>query len=110
AHQGAGIELVVADSFQRIFQENMVYGGMPFTTDRSVLDRLSAGEDVDIDELNDQLPPFFRAVASQGGLLSYGTNLLAGDVEPTWDTQTTPRPLNIVEKIVARKVWRGQGQ
>ena len=25
AHQGAGIELVVADSFQRIFQENMVY-------------------------------------------------------------------------------------
>ena len=30
AHQGAGIELVVARSFQRIFQENMVYAGMPF--------------------------------------------------------------------------------
>ena len=27
AHSGAGIELVVADSFQRIFQENMVYSG-----------------------------------------------------------------------------------
>jgi 3-isopropylmalate/(R)-2-methylmalate dehydratase large subunit len=26
AHQGAGIELVIADSFQRIFQENMVFG------------------------------------------------------------------------------------
>src|SRR5690606_11747569 len=31
AHQGAGIELVVARSFQRIFQENMVYAGLPFT-------------------------------------------------------------------------------
>src|SRR5687767_5677180 len=30
AHQGAGIELVVARSFQRIFQENMVYSGLPF--------------------------------------------------------------------------------
>ena len=43
AHQGAGIELVVARSFQRIFQENMVYAGMPFTTDYGVLDRLRAG-------------------------------------------------------------------
>ncbi len=44
AHQGAGIELVIAKSFQRIFQENMVYGGMPFTTDFGVLDRLRRGE------------------------------------------------------------------
>ena len=48
AHQGAGIQLVVADSFQRIFQENMVYGGVPFTTDRAVLTRLEAGEDLDV--------------------------------------------------------------
>jgi len=50
AHQGAGIELVVADSFQRIFQENMVYAGMPFTTDRGVVARLEAGEDVDLSQ------------------------------------------------------------
>ena len=47
AHQGAGIELVVARSFQRIFQENMVYAGVPFTTDFSVIERLQAGDDVD---------------------------------------------------------------
>ena len=35
AHQGAGIELVVAKSFQRF---SMVYGGMPFTTDFGVVD------------------------------------------------------------------------
>ena len=48
AHQGAGIELVVAHSFQRIFQENMVYAALPFTTDFGVLDRLKAGEDVEL--------------------------------------------------------------
>ena len=45
AHQGAGIELVVARSFQRIFQENMVYAGLPFTSDFGVIDRLRAGRE-----------------------------------------------------------------
>jgi len=107
AHQGAGIDLVVADSFQRIFQENMVYSGMPFTTDRAVLERLKAGEDVDVTEFFEDLPPFFREVAKSGGLLKYGTALLAGEVEPTYETHRQARPMNIAEKIIARNTWTG---
>lgn len=107
AHQGAGIELVVARSFQRIFQENMVYSGMPFTTDRGVLERLKAGEDVDLGALSAELPPFFRAVAEAGGLMAYGTALMNGQVEPTYATDPAPRPMNIAEKIVARRAWTG---
>ncbi|HHO52514.1 MAG TPA: hypothetical protein ENK18_17010 [Deltaproteobacteria bacterium] len=107
AHQGAGIELVVADSFQRIFQENMVYSGMPFTTDRSILARLSAGEDIDLSELSAELPPFFRAVAEAGGLMRYGTALLAGQAPPTYALDPAPRPMNIAEKLIARRTWRG---
>src|SRR5690349_13801462 len=44
AHRGAGVRLVVAHSFQRIFQENMVYSGLPFTTDFGVIARLQRGE------------------------------------------------------------------
>lgn len=110
AHQGAGIQLVVADSFQRIFQENMVYSGMPFTTDRGVLDRLEAGEDVDLAALQAELPPFFAAVAGAGGLLPYGTRLLDGKVGPTYPIKVYPRPLNIAEKIIARQTWRGPGE
>ncbi len=110
AHRGAGVELVVADSFQRIFQENMVYGGMPFTTDRGVLDRLVAGEDLDVRELFGELPPFFRAVAEHGGLMAYGTALLAGEIAPTYALDVAPRPLNIAEKLIARRVWRGADQ
>jgi len=110
AHQGAGIELVVADSFQRIFQENMVYAGMPFTTDRGVLKRLESGEDIDVMSLAEALPPFFRQVAKSGGLMRYGTNLLAGVVAPVYATEREVRPLNCVEKIIAKRTWCGEGQ
>ncbi|RME23934.1 MAG: hypothetical protein D6798_12465 [Deltaproteobacteria bacterium] len=110
AHQGAGIELVVARSFQRIFQENMVYGGMPFTTDFGVLQRLVAGEDVDVAELHDALPPFFRQVAHAGGLLEYGKQWLSGQVRPWYETERPTEPMTVIEKIVARKTWRGGGE
>ena len=109
AHVGAGIELVIADSFQRIFQENMVYSGMPFTTDRGVLKRLEAGEDVDVQSFFTELPPFFRSVAEAGGLMSYGTSMLKGEVMPTYEVERDVRPMNSVEKIVAAKAWRGEG-
>lgn len=111
AHQGAGVELVVARSFQRIFQENMVYGGMPFTTDFGVLARLDAGEDVDTRAFFADLPDFFRAVAERGGLMAYGKELLAGTLAPTYDVDRAARPLNSVEKIIARQTWTGaEGQ
>lgn len=105
AHQGAGIELVVARSFQRIFQENMVYAGMPFTADFTVLQRLQDGEDVDVTELHEALPPFFREVAQRGGLLPYASAWLSGQLSPWYDTAPAQRSMNVVEKIIASKAW-----
>ena len=107
AHQGAGIELVVARSFQRIFQENMVYAGMPFTTDFSVLDRLKAGEDIDVTELYDALPPFFKQVAHAGGLLPYANAWLKGGLSPWYDADRPAQPMTVVEKIIANRAWSG---
>ncbi len=106
AHQGAGIELVVAKSFQRIFQENMVYSGLPFTTDLTVVDRLIAGEDVDTAALAEALPAFFAAVAKAGGLMRYGTQLLAGEIKPSYELERPSRPMNCVEKIIAQRAFR----
>jgi len=107
AHQGAGIELIVAQSFQRIFQENMVYGGMPFTTDLDVVDRLIAGEEIDVTSFYEALPPFFRQVSLAGGLLHYGNAWLRGELSPWYDTARPARPMNVVEKIVAARAWVG---
>ncbi len=110
AHRGAGIELVIAQSFQRIFQENLVYTGLPFTTDTGVLHRLEAGEGVDLAALTADLPPLFRAIARAGGLLPYGRALLAGGGERPWKAETRPvRPLNLVERLIARNTWVGEG-
>jgi 3-isopropylmalate/(R)-2-methylmalate dehydratase large subunit len=109
AHRGAGIELVIADSFQRIFQENMVYSGLPFTTDKAVLDRLIAGEEVDLAGLFEELPPFFRKVAEEGGLLPFGQRIMDGIFQPTYDTNPVARPLNAVEKVIAQRTFRGEG-
>ena len=106
AHQGAGIELVVAKSFQRIFQENMVYAGLPFTADFAILERLIAGEEINPTELADTLPPFFRAVAHTGGLMKYGSALLAGNVSPTYDLVPPTRAMTCVEKIIAGRAWK----
>jgi len=110
AHQGAGIELVVARSFQRIFQENMVYGGMPFSTDFGVVERLKASEDIALTELYDALPPFFRQVAHAGGLLAYGLQWLDGVVEPWYAVERPARPMTVIEKIVAAKAWTSGGE
>jgi 3-isopropylmalate/(R)-2-methylmalate dehydratase large subunit len=107
AHRGAGIELIVAHSFQRIFQENMVYGGMPFTTDFGVVDRLRAGEEVDLQGFFADLPPFFRQVAEAGGLLAYGSRWLRDEARPWYAVAPTPRPLNCVEKLIAARTWVG---
>ncbi len=106
AHQGAGIELVVAKSFQRIFQENMVYSGLPFTSDFGVLERLEAGESIQLNELYGALPPFFNAVATAGGLLPFATQWLNGDVEAWYPVDTAMKPMTVVEKLVARRTWK----
>lgn len=106
AHQGAGIDLVVAKSFQRIFQENMVYSGLPFTSDFSILDRLESGEQIALSELYDRLPPFFREVATSGGLLPYANRWLEGEISPWYPIEAEARSQTVVEKLIARRTWK----
>ena len=47
-----------------------------------MVDRLRAGEEIDVSDLRDALPPFFRQVAHAGGLLHYGNRWLAGSRNP----------------------------
>ncbi len=109
AHRGAGIELVVARSFQRIFQENMVYAGLPFTSDFSVLERLEAQKEVDTEAIKANLPPLFRAIAASGGLLKYAKALFTRRAPP-YAIERPRQKMNLGEKLIAQNVWRGQNQ
>lgn len=104
AHRGAGIELVVARSLERIFRENMTFDRLYFTTDFSVLDRLLAGESVDLDALMEKsLSPLYRTIFFGGGLLEFGKGLLKGRAKLPYSNEgRSAAPMTIAEKILAR--------
>ncbi len=105
AHRGAGIQLVVAQSFERIFRENMTFDRLHHTTDMSVIQKLLAGETIDLDVLmEDQLSPLYRSVFFGGGLLEFGKKILSGEGKlPYREAGRAVRPMTIAEKILAGK-------
>lgn len=110
AHQGAGVKLVVARSLQRIFQENLVYAGLPFTTDFKVLDRLQAGEEVPLEACSSELPELFRTIVQEGGLLAYGRALLGGLTVIPSPADAQQKSMTCAQKIIAKRVYRGPSQ
>ncbi len=103
AHRGAGIELVVAKSLERIFRENMTFDRLYFTTDFSVLERLRAGETIDLDGLMEKsLSPLNREIFFGGGLLEFGKRLLDGKARlPYSNKDRAAGPMTVAEKILA---------
>jgi len=71
AELSAGIRLIVAESFERIYQQNCDNIGILTTTDFSVLDRLIAGEVVPIDEFLKGRDALTQQIIRSGGLLAY---------------------------------------
>ena len=109
AHRGAGIKLVIAESFERIFRENMIFDGFYFTTDFDVLGKLNAGETIDLDALMFGLSPLHKAIFQGGGLLEFGRKFLAGESQKLTPEKIEPRPMTIAEKILTRNAVLNKG-
>jgi 3-isopropylmalate/(R)-2-methylmalate dehydratase large subunit len=103
AHRGAGIELVIARSLERIFRENMTFDRLYFTTEMEVVDRLLAGETVDLDALMERiLSPLHKTIFFGGGLLEFGNALLRGQAKLPYSNKDRRKvPMTIAEKILS---------
>ncbi len=103
AHRGAGIELVIARSLERIFRENMTFDRLYFTTEMEVVDRLLAGETVDLDALMERsLSPLHKTIFFGGGLLEFGNALLRGQAKLPYSNKNRRKvPMTIAEKILS---------
>jgi 3-isopropylmalate/(R)-2-methylmalate dehydratase large subunit len=101
AEWAAGIRVVLAESFERIYRENCQNLGLLTSTDFSLIPRLQAGEPIPLAAFTDGEGPIARGIIEHGGLYPYNVARLAGTiVVPSPDP--TPRPLTVVEKILAR--------
>src|SRR6266404_5558408 len=100
----AGVQLVIAKSIEKIYGQNSQNIGLLTSTDFGLIDRIRRGEEIALDEFTKGLDPISKDIVEYGGLFDYNKGRLAGEVSPpALDTQ--PRPMNIVEKIIARHAF-----
>ena len=101
----AGIELVVARSIEKIYGQNCQNIGLLTTTDFGILERVIAGEPIDIEEFTRGLDPISADIVRAGGLFAYNRERMAGRLAPPV-LAADARPMTLVEKIIAKNAVR----
>jgi 3-isopropylmalate/(R)-2-methylmalate dehydratase large subunit len=109
AEKAAGIELVIAKTIEKIYGQNSQNIGLLTSTDFGLIERIKRGEEIPLAEFTRGLDPISRDIVEYGGLFNYNKARLAGEVQPP-ALETKPRPMNIVEKIVARHAFVSAGR
>ena len=97
AELAAGVQLVVAQSFERIYRQNADNLGLFTSTDFGLLDRLQRGEAISLDELVIGRDALAAAILRDGGLLRHGRRLR---LQP--EINAPSGPMTLFEKIVRR--------
>ncbi|MGZ8843095.1 MAG: aconitase family protein [Pyrinomonadaceae bacterium] len=124
AEKWAGIQLVIAKSIEKIYGQNSQNIGLLTSTDLGLIDRVRRGEEIALAEFTNGLDPISQDIVEHGGLFNYNKARLAGEVAPprvrsprvskgSPDSEALPngrasdtvRPMNIVEKIIARHAF-----
>jgi 3-isopropylmalate/(R)-2-methylmalate dehydratase large subunit len=104
AEKWAGIQLVIAQSIEKIYGQNSQNIGLLTSTDFGLIDRIRRSEEIALDEFTKGLDPISQDIVEYGGLFNYNKARLAGEIAPS-PLDTPRRPMNIVEKIIARHAF-----
>jgi 3-isopropylmalate/(R)-2-methylmalate dehydratase large subunit len=99
AERMAGIRLVIAESFERIYRQNADNIGLFTSTDFGLLERIERGEAIPIEELLQGRDPLAAAILRSGGLLRFGQQHLQRAAPAAAEPA---RPMTLYEKIVHR--------
>ncbi|MDQ5835773.1 MAG: aconitase family protein, partial [Acidobacteriota bacterium] len=109
AEKAAGLQLVIAKTIEKIYGQNCQNIGLLTSTDFGLIERIRRGEEIPLAEFTRGLDPISRQIVEYGGLFNYNKARLAGEVTPP-SLETKRRPMNIVEKIVARHAFVRAGE
>jgi 3-isopropylmalate/(R)-2-methylmalate dehydratase large subunit len=109
AEKWAGIQLVLAQSIEKIYGQNSQNIGLLTSTDFGLIDRIRRSEEIPLAEFTTGLDPISRSIVEHGGLFNYNKARLAGEVSPP-ALETKARPMTIVEKIIARHAFVTAGK
>ncbi|HJU54410.1 MAG TPA: aconitase family protein [Pyrinomonadaceae bacterium] len=109
AEKAAGVELVIAKTIEKIYGQNAQNIGLLTSTDFGLIERIRRNEEIPLAEFTRGLDPISQSIVEYGGLFNYNKARLAGEVRPP-RLETQKRPMNIVEKIIARHAFVGAGE
>jgi len=109
AEKAAGIELVIAQTIEKIYGQNAQNIGLLTSTDFGLIERIRNREEIPLEEFTRGLDPISKAIVEYGGLFNYNKARVAGETEPP-RLETPKRPMNIVEKIIARHAFVRAGE
>lgn len=106
----AGVRLIVADSFERLYRQNADNLGLFTSTDFGLIERICAGEAIPLEDLlagrDEQAADILRA----GGLLNYGRTVATTALPLSHCEWEAERPRTFAEKIIARHAVAAEGQ
>jgi 3-isopropylmalate/(R)-2-methylmalate dehydratase large subunit len=103
----AGIRVVVAESIERIYNENCQNLGVLTTTDFGIVDRIRGGEEIELADFTAGTDDLTRQIIEYGGLFEFNVARLQGKVTipvtgALRSDAETERPMTIAEKIFAK--------
>jgi 3-isopropylmalate/(R)-2-methylmalate dehydratase large subunit len=103
----AGIQVVVAESIERIYNENCQNLGVLATSDFSMIDRIKAGDEIQLSEFTEGKDEITRQIIEYGGLFEFNVARLQGKVTipvtaSMQEDAATTRPMTLAEKIFAK--------
>jgi len=101
AEQCAGLRLLIAESFERIYRQNAQNLGLLTSTDFGLIARIRRGEAIPLSEFTAGLDPVTAEIVRLGGLFAYNAARLSGEVAPPLPVHP-PRPMTYAEKLLAR--------
>ncbi|RQS65707.1 3-isopropylmalate dehydratase [Burkholderia sp. Bp8963] len=104
AEYHAGIRLVIAKSFERIYRQNADSVGLFTSTDFGLIERIRRGEPIGIDELVASRDSLSASILRSGGLLRYGARHMTQVRPNARPVDDTPRTL--AQKILERHALR----
>ena len=81
AEMMAGIRVVIAENIERIYNENCQNLGVLTSTDFSLIERITNGEEIELSAFTADVDPITREIIEYGGLFEYNVARLQGKVQ-----------------------------
>lgn len=99
----AGIRLVIAESFERIYQQNCHNLGLFTSTDFGLVERVQAGEEIRMEEFTSGWDPLTQEIIRSGGLFGFNKRRAENKVHVALPVHPAG-PMTYAEKLIARSV------